>query len=72
MDYWWAKGYAGPPLKLLSGGGGGLAPLHPSLFLRICTCTTKPFQNEEIGAGGGEGGRELIKVELMLSLKMYS
>ena len=27
-----AKGYVGPPLKLL----GGLAPLAPPLFLRLC------------------------------------
>ena len=32
MDYWGAKGYVAPPLKLLGGGGGGGAgPPGPPL-----------------------------------------
>ena len=27
MDYWGAKGYVGPPLKLLEGGGAGPLPM---------------------------------------------
>ena len=42
MDYWGggggAKGYVGPPSKII-GGGGGLAPLAP-LFLRQCKVST--------------------------------
>ena len=30
-----AKGYVGPPLKLLGGGGGCPPPLAPPLFLRL-------------------------------------
>ena len=53
MDYWGAKGYVGPPFKLLGvGGGGGAGPLPPPSSYALLNI--KQFvPNSAISAKGG-------------------
>ena len=71
MDYWGAKGYVGPPLKILGGGAASPGPLLPTPMTIDSSCSEDKIHSEISAFGSMENFRETKLANLVKMTLFY-